>query len=309
MQSFYSHGKLLLTGEYVVLDGAKALALPTTFGQKLTVECIDEPKINWQSLDEKGVVWFADEFTLFKEQLAGSLKPQNDSLVSKRLIDILHAAKKLNPEFLSTKKGYNVTSKLEFPNDWGLGSSSTLLNNIAQWAKVDAFALSHATFGGSGYDIACARHDSAIIYELNKTISKITPVVFNKAFKTQLFFIHLNQKQNSREAIKTYQENKKNSKAIILKTNAITQQILECNSLKEFELLIDAHETLIGTITNQTPVKQRLFNDYKYAIKSLGGWGGDFILATGSKNEVSTYFKGKGYQTIIPFTDMILESH
>jgi mevalonate kinase len=29
--NFYSNGKLLLTGEYLVLDGAKSLALPTKF--------------------------------------------------------------------------------------------------------------------------------------------------------------------------------------------------------------------------------------------------------------------------------------
>jgi len=33
MASFYSNGKLLITGEYLVLDGAKALALPTKYGQ------------------------------------------------------------------------------------------------------------------------------------------------------------------------------------------------------------------------------------------------------------------------------------
>ena len=43
---FYSHGKLLLTGEYVVLDGAKALAIPTNKGQYLTVKPIDEPKVS-----------------------------------------------------------------------------------------------------------------------------------------------------------------------------------------------------------------------------------------------------------------------
>ena len=37
-QTFYSNGKLLLTGEYVVLDGAKALAVPTRFGQNLIVK-------------------------------------------------------------------------------------------------------------------------------------------------------------------------------------------------------------------------------------------------------------------------------
>ncbi|MEQ3661167.1 MAG: GHMP kinase, partial [Flavobacterium sp.] len=37
-QTYYSNGKLLLTGEYVVLDGAKALAVPTKFGQSLSIE-------------------------------------------------------------------------------------------------------------------------------------------------------------------------------------------------------------------------------------------------------------------------------
>ena len=38
MSQFYSHGKLLITGEYLVLDGAKALAVPTVFGQDLSVK-------------------------------------------------------------------------------------------------------------------------------------------------------------------------------------------------------------------------------------------------------------------------------
>ena len=37
-QTFYSNGKLLITGEYLVLDGAKAFALPTKFGQNLIIE-------------------------------------------------------------------------------------------------------------------------------------------------------------------------------------------------------------------------------------------------------------------------------
>jgi len=38
LETYRSNGKLLLTGEYVVLDGALSLALPTTLGQRLTVE-------------------------------------------------------------------------------------------------------------------------------------------------------------------------------------------------------------------------------------------------------------------------------
>jgi hypothetical protein len=48
-----------------------------------------------------------------------------------------------------------------------------------------------------------------------------------------------------------------------------------------------------------------LFNDYKGAIKSLGAWGGDFILVTGNEDSIS-YFKKKGYNTIIPYSKMVL---
>jgi len=66
MQNFYSNGKLLLTGEYVVLDDALSLAVPTKFGQSLKVEPISENKILWKSLDKKGDVWFEDVFSYDK---------------------------------------------------------------------------------------------------------------------------------------------------------------------------------------------------------------------------------------------------
>ena len=50
-QYFYGHGKLLLTGEYFVLDGAMALALPTTVGQSMKVRYRHsyQPTLNWKS--------------------------------------------------------------------------------------------------------------------------------------------------------------------------------------------------------------------------------------------------------------------
>jgi len=304
MQTFYSHGKLLLTAEYVVLDGAKALALPTKFGQTLTIENIDEPKIIWQSIDCDGIVWFEEELALYNGKIASSYTPRNN--VSKRLLQILNTAKKLNPKFLKGVKGYKVTSKLEFPNNWGLGSSSTLLNNIAQWAKVDAFTLSNATFGGSGYDIACAKNSTAIVYNLENKQPIIEPVLFKKDFENQLFFVHLNRKQNSRDSIKTYRDNKSNTVNIISKIDAITSQLITLSTIEAFNSLVKEHEVLIGNITNQTPIKDRLFPDYKNQIKSLGGWNGDFVLATGEKEYVESYFTSKDYNTIVSFKDMIL---
>lgn len=308
MQTFYSHGKLLLTAEYVVLDGAKALALPTKFGQTLTVTSIKEQKIIWDSIDYKGNVWFHDQFMLSNGEISTSYTGRNDNDISKRLIAILNAAKTLNPEFLNTKKGYKITTTLEFANNWGLGSSSTLLNNIAQWAKVDAFKLSHATFGGSGYDIACAQNNSVITYTLTNSKPLVKRILFNKPFESQLFFVHLNRKQNSRDSIKTYRDNMVNSDKVILKINDITCKLIASNTIEYFNNLLGEHEALIGKITKQTPIKNRLFSDFKHQIKSLGGWNGDFILATGKKEYVHSYFTSKGYNTIISFKGMILQN-
>ena len=60
-KTFYSNGKLLLTAEYLVLDGATALALPTKFGQNLIVEQIESNKtIVWKSYDIDHSIWFED---------------------------------------------------------------------------------------------------------------------------------------------------------------------------------------------------------------------------------------------------------
>jgi mevalonate kinase len=311
MNTLYSNGKLLLTGEYVVLDGALALALPTQFGQSLTVEKINNPKLIWKSLDKKGDVWFEKTIT-FNEKL-NQIQQVDD--VSKRLLQILKATKQLNPNFLN-HNGFKVTTQLDFDKNWGLGSSSTLINNIANWANIDAYKLLELTFGGSGYDIACAQHNSAITYQLENEIShsvrndkirEIKSVDFNPSFKDHIYFVHLNKKQNSREGIVHYNANKANISKQISEISDITSQLITCNSLNVFNDLIEAHEEIIASITRQKSIKKRLFNDFESSIKSLGAWGGDFILAT-SKNNPKAYFETKGFFTVIPYKDMVLNN-
>ena len=298
---FYSNGKLLLTGEYVVLDGALSLALPTQYGQSFIIKPLAENKITWKSLDDKGNVWFEEIFSFQN----GILKLVNhDNEISNRLFQILQISKQLNPDFLNGSKGFKVESRLSFPKEWGLGSSSTLINNIASWAKVDAYKLLELTFGGSGYDIACAQNDSVITYQLQENKRNICKVDFNVEFKECLYFIYLNKKQNSREGIELYKKNTSNLSKEISEISNITSRIIDCKLLSEFESLLNQHEAIISNIINQLPIKERLFKDFKGSIKSLGAWGGDFILAT-SKDNPTDYFKSKGFQTIIPYSQMI----
>ncbi|SEB68083.1 hypothetical protein SAMN04489761_1426 [Tenacibaculum sp. MAR_2009_124] len=305
----YSNGKLLLTGEYLILDGAEGLAVPTKFGQDLTIDPINEPELIWGSFSDTGECWFEASFDLPKLRLTSATfnsdKEGSSEFVAETLQTILQEAKKLNPEFLNTTKGYIVKTNLSFPRNWGLGSSSTLINNIASWANVNPFTLLWNSFSGSGYDIACAKHNAPIIYQVEGKNPSIKEVNFNPDFKNQLFFIHLNQKQNSREGIAQYRKVKDEAKKHISTISEISYNILNSKSVNDFNLLINEHEHIISQIIEQEPVKKRLFNDYFGEIKSLGAWGGDFILATGN-DDTPMYFKNKGYHTILKYSEMIL---
>ncbi len=298
MEKFYSHGKLLITAEYAVLDGAKALALPTKLGQSLEVKPIESPEIRWKSFDHNGTLWF--ETTL---QLA-SFEANVTNETAKRLSECFLAIAKLQPGCFVAHNGFEMHSRLEFPQNWGLGSSSTLINNLAQWAKVDAYKLLAATFGGSGYDIACAQHPYPITFQKNlKSSPKVEKAVFNPSFKDQLFFVHQNQKQNSRDAIAHYNTLKTTQSLDFSELNALTYALLVATTLEEFEVLMSKHETIVGNLIQHPPIKASHFSDYNGAIKSLGAWGGDFFLATGNNLQ---YFKDKGYTTIISFGEMVL---
>ncbi|MDR9457098.1 MAG: GYDIA family GHMP kinase [Salegentibacter sp.] len=306
MKKFYSHGKLLITGEYAVLDGAKALALPTKYGQEMQVESTDKPEISWTSLDEKEDIWFGGSFILKNDNFF--LKEENNkpSVLDSRLLQVLNAAKMLNPEFFSEKQGFKITTKLDFNRKWGLGSSSTLINNIASWLNIDAYKLLEKTFGGSGYDIAAAQQDSAFTYQLIKGQASVLKSHFEPQFEDKLFFVYLNQKQNSREAIAHYRNQpRENIDVLTDKISGLTEQFLHCETLHEFRVLMDLHETLISKAINLPKIKTRLFPDFSGSIKSLGGWGGDFVLATGSEED-QQYFRDKNYNTIIPFSKMKL---
>ncbi|WP_299228403.1 GYDIA family GHMP kinase [uncultured Psychroserpens sp.] len=303
IKNYFGHGKLLLTGEYVILDGSLSLALPTTYGQHFTVEPIEGSRLVWQSIDDNSNIWFNTEFDLDQLKLTDQIN-DHDS-VTKRLLQILRAAKMLQPEFLDTDQGYKVSTELEFPRNWGLGTSSTLIYAMSNWAKIDPYKLLELTFGGSGYDIACADANSAITYQLiDKHQRHITPVDFNPSFKSHLYFVHLNQKQDSRDGIAQYRAVTSAITAEISEISNITKQMLSCDSLETFQKLIEQHEHLISKLINQTPVKQKLFNDFSGSIKSLGAWGGDFILVA-SKTDPTDYFKEKGYKTLINYQSMV----
>ncbi len=306
-KTYRSNGKLLLTGEYVVLDGAKSLAIPTKYGQSLNIEPNTTNSIIWRSYNELDKIWFEDEFIINHSSTRLNIKAKNYTDISKRLIQILKATHGLNPEFLSVKQGYTITTHQDFNRLWGLGTSSTLVNNIANWAQVDAYKLLEKTFRGSGYDIACAQNDTPITYLLKYRQKPVIETIdFNPNFKSQLYFVYLNQKQNSRDAIASFKKKGRIDDEIKNSINEITEAMITCETLSNFEDLIISHEAIISKLIDQKTIKTRLFKDFKGAIKSLGAWGGDFVLVT-SDDDPTDYFNSKGFDTVISYSEMVLK--
>ncbi|MGY5352876.1 GYDIA family GHMP kinase [Wenyingzhuangia sp. IMCC45533] len=301
MSTYYSNGKLLISAEYLVLDGAVSLALPTKYGQALKVECNESNQILWSSYNVLKECWFSAVFNLNSFEVISS----SSEKVSKTLQEILRTAKKLNPNFLNDSKGVGAKTSLTFPNEWGLGTSSTLIHSIASWAEVNPFELLELSFGGSGYDIACAKYNTPITFQRNGITPNIQEVNFNPSFKNQLFFVYLNNKQDSKEGIKLYRSLQVDKSVYIHKINALTQQIIEAKNLAEFDELLNKHEGLLSSLIGVTAVKEKLFADYTGSVKSLGAWGGDFVLVTGTEVMVKSYFTSKNYKTILSYEEMI----
>ncbi|MCA0151913.1 GYDIA family GHMP kinase [Winogradskyella vincentii] len=303
MKTFRSNGKLLLTAEYAVLDGAKALAVPTKYGQSLEIIENNTSNIIWKSFNELNEVWYEDSFVLNKGIEYGNEASKNP--ISDRLLQILKAVQKLNPDFLKNNLGFNITTKQDFNRLWGLGTSSTLINNIANWANVNAYELLEFTFGGSGYDIACAQNDNPITYQLNsKYDPKVESLHFRPSFSDNLYFVYLEQKQDSRDGIAKYKSKGKLNYSVLNEINLITEKIIDAGTIEEFNQLLNLHEGIISKLIDAEPIKTRLFSDYNGNVKSLGAWGGDFVLAT-SLTDPTEYFSSKGFGTIIPYSKMV----
>ena len=306
-QTFYGNGKVLLSGEYFVMDGALAVGLPTQVGQSLDVKYTPSfnPKLTWKSFGPSGKLWFEATFEFWHFELIGDDYPEEAVVLQK----ILRAVRKQNTHFLRDSQDVNVVTQLGFPLDWGLGSSSTLMHNIADWAYVSPFKLLFDTFGGSGYDIACAQSDGPILYQRNTDGPNWSPIQFYPNFHEELFFVHLNKKMNSRKAIEDYNAKKPHSPEVISAISDISNQMTLAKSGTDFRFLMNSHEAIVGRELGYEPVKEKFFSDFDGSIKSLGAWGGDFILCSterGSKY-VEEYFVEKGNKVVIPYKELILK--
>lgn len=292
-----------MSSEYLVLHGATALALPSKLGQRMKVQELNGSEILWNSYGSDGKKWFSAEIDLMGFDVVECTDPQ----IGKYLRKLLKACCQNNSEFLSHWKKYKVDHYLDFPMEWGLGSSSSLIYNMASWADINPYHLYFDVEEGSGYDVGCAGAEGPLLYTLGDGSIDLEEIEFLPKFNDNLYFLPLGKKISSKEAIQKL-NNSKPDKKCIEHANQLTKNLLNINSLQDFESWIREHEQHIKNFTGLQRIKEQHFPDYPGEVKSLGAWGGDMLLVTGTpnKSDMDAYFKSKGYEKIIPYHELVL---
>ena len=285
------------------MHGALAFAVPLQFGQLMEVFETNSTSLEWYAY-ERGKIWL--NFSLSLSDIENQQECGNTE--KEFVCYLLNKAKQLNPNFLHTLS-VKVRTEIDFDRNWGLGSSSSLINNVAQWADVNPYELHAMVSKGSGYDIACANYCKPILFRRNRNHPLIYPVDFAPSFTDQLYFIYLGNKQKSEESVNSFLSKNIDLKAELGTVSLMSKKLLQAQNPYEFDTIVEEHENLMSNILKCQPVKNMRFADFDGSIKSLGAWGGDFVLARTdiTKREVYQYFFQKGLTTIFSWDEIVLQ--
>lgn len=300
MGKIFSPGKLLLTSEYVVLDGALALAVPTKLGQEFFFEEVADGNsiVVWEALHQN-----QEWLKVVIDYQNWSILETNNPTAAAFVIKVLRNVQEYSLIKFKKTDSYHLKTNLQFPSDYGWGSSSTLMNNVASWAEMDPFLLNEISLGGSGYDIAVAHEKSALLYQIKENSKLIEPIEYKPIFADELLLVHLNQKQDSREGIKMYRS-KKIQTDIIEEFSKITKEIIKSDNIGAFSLLMEKHEENMSELIGIPTIKEKFFSSLPVFVKSLGAWGGDFVL-TKSFSGCNEWFLENGFKTVLKYNDVV----
>ncbi len=319
--SFYSRGKLLITGEYMILQGADGLALPVQMGQRLCFRKNTDQLLSWTTL-VGGERWFEAVFS-------GSgyrIKTASDNGKARFLRQILVNASELSATPLVFG---SVESTVEFDMGWGLGSSSSLISNVAYMFDVNPFTLHFSVSKGSGYDIACARSDAPVIYRLEYhtrssrsegltagypgsfPVPVYKPVMFNPPFGENLFFAYTGKKQNSAISVEKYLSAKQPGDRNLKKVSRISEELINVTDIEWFNELLKEHDAILSQLLGEVPVNDSIFKGFPGYVKSLGAWGGDFVMITWQEDagKLFSLLEQKGMDIVFPYNKIVYNAN
>ena len=197
---------------------------------------------------------------------------------------------------------------LDFDPEYGFGSSSTLIYCLSKWAKIDPYLLQEKTFGGSGFDIACADAKSPISFQkMNRNI-QVEEIQMPEEISKHVYFVYLGKKQQTSKSIQDFRDNASYTATDIETITSITNEVIKCKNLGEFEGLLREHEKLMSRILKTPTIQSTCFPKLKGCVKSLGAWGGDFVLITSHLNKTAftAQMKKLGFPVSYAYSDLVM---
>lgn len=299
----HSHGKLLLTGEYLILEGAVGLAVPLQKGQSMKVIEGQGAEVHWVAKDHQGGKWFECKMNL----IDFSIEKTNNEEKAAYLQSLIKSAAQLNSDFLSQWKKYKVTCELEFDPAWGLGSSSSLITNLAHWAELSPFELYFDTQQGSGYDVAAAMSDEPLLYQKIDDELSFETFEWNRELMDSMLVFYQGHKQSSLEEVRTWKSNRKWKQSDVDQASTISESLAECEQVDEAVKLLRQQLKLMENILDRTAFDGR-FSDFQGVVKPLGAWGGDFGLALHPDVDYARqYLRKKNIDTIFSLGEIAVK--
>ncbi|MFO7614018.1 MAG: hypothetical protein R6W71_05190, partial [Bacteroidales bacterium] len=182
------------------------------------------------------------------------------------------------------------------------------VSNLAAWLEIDPWTLYRKVFHGSGYDLFCARAEGAILYSLEDDRPVVAPVNFKPSFTGQLYFVYLGRKQDSQESVRQFTIRVHSDDQLIRKISELTEAFTIAATLDEFEAVMRVHEVALSQVLGLPRVKTQFFADFDGEVKSLGAWGGDFVMVATAmpEKDVRDYFVSRGMPVIFRYEQLVL---
>jgi mevalonate kinase len=290
-------GKILLSGEYLVLDGAKSLGLVSRMGQSIQVEADPQSPagtLSWTALDQDGIAWLKARMVLENNQwsLVGDTTyiPENQRLlqgIQASLDLVMQSQAEESTPVAFTKHpvlqslshtGLRVTTALEFPRRWGLGSSSTLVALLAGWWEVNARQLYALVQNGSGYDLEIALNAQSIVYQREPL--QVRPVDFRIPEGSMLRLVDPGSKQISASEVTRYRNLDLHLRnQAVPRVSQISETLAKNPSIQEMLELLREHDEILEGVLGQPCLHALEGHGFPGRLKSLGAWGGDLFLA------------------------------
>lgn len=275
----------MLCGEYAVIIGVEALALPVSLGQWMYVWEFDSPgggdRLIWEAKEKDGSTWLNESFALPLETMEAETEKSSERDRSR---EVLHSMLSMVAEgFWKTGKSYRIETQLEFDRSSGLGSSSTMVANFARFAGLDAQKVQQKVLCGSGYDVAVAELGKGLAFWKNAEVANWDAWKLSADLTSKWKIVFLGKKQNSRNALADV----KGKLMEIEKDDFLMHQLQQvcaavkmANQVPMLEAGLEMWQAILAmSLGLETPYQHFKFQPTKGGLcKWLGAWGGDMLL-------------------------------